>query len=168
MSSITVVKKGSEQTEHVRTEDSLSLLVYIRSYTDGVPAGTFLTLPSRERYEFCGLDQMLLLMEDLMDSACRTEAASGHRYLCQKPYLFQREAHSPAEAASGAACLSVEKVTFTVQVCYRRNRSMQGRLTIQKDQKQESLSFRSALELMRMMHEYLGTEMRKREGRTGS
>ncbi|MDE7318727.1 MAG: hypothetical protein K2N46_03220, partial [Lachnospiraceae bacterium] len=143
MSSITVVKKGSEQTEHVRTEDSLSLLVHIRSYTDGVPAGTFLTLPSRERYEFCGLDQMLLLMEDLMDSACGTEAASGHRYLCQKPYLFRREAHPPAETASGgAACLSGEKVTFTVQVCYRRNRSMQGRLTVQMDQKQESISFR--------------------------
>ena len=169
MSAIMVVKNGSEHMERVRREDSLFLLAHIRSYRDSVPRGSFLTLPDRERYEFCGLDQMLLIMEDLMDRACGPESVSGHRYLCRKPYRFWNPGHTSAGTASGgAAGLSGEKVTFTIQVCYRQHRSMQGKLTVRMDQKQESIAFRSSLELIRMMHEYLGREMREHEGRTGS
>lgn len=169
MSAITVVKNGSEHMERVHTEDSLFLLVHIRSYRDSVPRGSFLTLPDRERHEFCGLDQMLLIMDDLMDGACGPESVSGHRYLCRKPYRFRDPGHASAGTVSGgAAGLSGEKVTFTIQVCYRQHRSMQGKLTVQMDQKQESAAFRSSLELIRMMHEYLGREMREHEGRTGS
>lgn len=169
MSAITMVKNGSEHMEYVHTEDRLLLLVHIRSYRDRVPGGSFLTLPDRERYEFCGLDQMLLIMEDLMDRACGPESVSGRRYLCRKPYRFWDPGHTSAETVSGgAACLSGEKVTFTIQVCYRRHRSMQGKLTVPMDRKQKSVAFRSSLELMRMIHEYLGSQMREPEGRTGS
>lgn len=169
MSAITVVKNGSEHMECVHTEDSLFLLVHIRSYRDRVPRGSFLTLPDRERYEFCGLDQMLLIMEDLMDRAGGPESVSGRRYLCRKPYRFWNPGHTSAGTISGgAACLSGEKVTFIIQVCYRQHRSMQGKLTVQMDRKQESVAFRSSLELMRMMHEYLSSQMRQHEGRTGS
>lgn len=169
MSAIMVVKNGSEHVERVRREDSLFLLVHIRSYRDSVPRGSFLTLPDRERYEFCGLDQMLLIMEDLMDMDRGPESVSEHRYLFRKPYRFRDPGHTYAETVSGGtACLCGEKVTFTIQVCYRQHRSMQGKLTVQMDRKQESAAFRSSLELMRMMHEYLSSQMREHEGRTGS
>lgn len=167
MSSITVVKNGSEHMEPMHTEVGLFILVHIRSYQDCVPRGTFITLPDRKKYEFCGLDQMLLIMEDLMDSG--QDAESGHRCLYQTPYIFWKQENSQTASVSGnAAGLLGEKVTFTIQVVYRRHTSMQGILTVRVDRKQESIAFRSSLELIRMLHEYLSREMREDEGRTGN
>lgn len=167
MSSITVVKNESEHMECIYTEDGLFILVHIQSYQDRVPRGTFITLPDRGKYEFCGLDQMVLIMEDLMDNGLEDE--SEHRCLYQTPYIFWKQGDSQtAPVSENAAVLSGEKVAFTIQVFYRHHRSMQGRLTVLVNRKQESIAFRSSLELIRMLHEYLSREMRECEGWTGN
>ena len=54
------------------------MLVSIRSYEGGVPRGSFLSFEYNQRYEFQGLDQMLLKMEDIMDAVSVPQPAFEH------------------------------------------------------------------------------------------
>lgn len=146
----------ADHTEYIRAGCRLTVLVYIRSYREGVSRGVIITLPDQEKYEFCGLDQMLLIMEDIMDASSGSGCAFAHRYLYQEPFVF-RESGGVSEGTKngGLSCLPGTKVTFTIQVCYRQHGSMQGRLGLWNDHRRAEISFRSSLELMRMMHEYL-------------
>lgn len=169
MSSVMEGKSGPEHGDRALTEENLSVLVYIRSYRDRVPEGTFITLPDREEYAFCGLDQMLLIMEDIMDGSLPPENAPEHRYLRRTPFIFRRTGYrETGQTPVSVVRLSGEKITFSIQVSFRRNRSMQGRLTACGNRKQTSVCFRSSLELIRMLHEHLSLTMREWEERTGS
>ena len=139
--------------------NSIVVLVRIRSYRECVPKGTFIMLPYGESYEFCGLDQMLLTMEDIMDAVSAEDGGKGHRYLYKEPYVFLESGYPRMELKPGGASrLSGGRATFTIQVSYRQHESMQGRLTARVGQGYEEISFRSSLELMRMLHEYLHRE----------
>lgn len=142
-----------------RSDSRATVLVYVQSYEDSVPRGVFLTLPEQEKYAFCGLDQLLLILEDLLDGAGAPEEAFGHRYLYedQAPYVFLE----PAGGWTGPKTKGLPggKASCSIQIGYRQHRSMQGRLSYQTDDAYETVSFRSALELMRMLHEYLSRKM---------
>ncbi len=153
------MRDRGEYTDHIPAGRDSVMLVYIQSYRDCVPKGTFITLPYGEQYKFCGLDQMLLKMEDIMDTVSGPESAFRHRYLYQEPFVFQKTGYPVTVLKPGMPThMPGSKATFTIQVCYRQHGSMQGRLTAQVDEKYEKISFRSSLELMRMLHEYLHKE----------
>ena len=138
-----------------------TVLVHIQSYEDSVPKGAFITLPLQEKYEFRGLDQLLLILEDLMDAAAGPETGGEHRYLYQDraPYVFLEPGLSWMEKEPGLPpALPRGRAAFTIQVSYRQHASMQGRLSYRTGQEYQTVSFRSALELMRMLHEYLSRE----------
>lgn len=81
--------------------NSIVVLVRIRSYRECVPKGTFIMLPYGESYEFCGLDQMLLTMEDIMDAVSAEDGGKGHRYLYKEPYVFLESGYPRMELKPG-------------------------------------------------------------------
>lgn len=159
----------AEYMEQGRACRDTVMLVYIQSYQDCVPRGMFLTLPYGEHYEFCGLDQMLLIMEDIMDAASGPVHAARYRYLYKEPFVFRESGYPLTELKPGEALkLSGRRATFTVQVNYRQHRSMQGKLTARIGRRYEKISFRSSLELIRLLHEYLRNETLCPTGSTGN
>lgn len=146
-----------------------TMLVSVLSYEEGIPRGAFLSFEYNQRYEFQGLDQMLLAMEDIMDSVSVPRPAFDHRSFYGKPYRFQEtepEKRMPAgrmrpEDIPG---LPRGKGFFELRFYYRQYGSLQGEFIAvpenkkgakNRSQEKKSVAFRSALELMRLIHEYL-------------
>lgn len=143
-----------------------SVLVSIRSYEEGVPRGAFLSFDHNRRYEFQGLDQMLLKMEDIMDSVSVPQPAYEHKSFYGKPY--RTEGMEPGRRASGGRrrpedmpVLPRGKASFALRFRYRQHGSLQGEFIAAVNggngagQNERRVAFRSALELMRLIHEYL-------------
>ncbi len=149
----------------------VAVLVSVCSYEGGVPRGAFISFDYNQRYEFQGLDQMLLKMEDLMDSVAVPCPAFEHRSFYGKPYICQ-EAEPGRRMSVGLRRrpedmpkLPRGKASFELRVYYRQHGSMQGEMAaaVLDDsgaEREKKVPFRSALELMRLIHEYLNGVMR--------
>ncbi len=138
------------------------MLVSIRSYEEGVPRGAFLSFEYNQRYEFQGLDQMLLKMEDIMDAVSVPQPAFEHKSFYGEPYRIQEA--EPGQRVSGTRRrpedlprLSQGKASFALRFRYRQHGSLQGEFiaAAEPEGMERKVAFRSALELMRLIHEYL-------------
>lgn len=138
------------------------MLVSIRSYEEGVPRGSFLSFEYNQRYEFQGLDQMLLKMEDIMDSVSVPQPAFEHKSFYGEPYRIQEA--EPGQRVSGTRRRPEElpglpqgKASFALRFRYRQHGSLQGEFiaAAEPEGTERRVVFRSALELMRLIHEYL-------------
>lgn len=172
-----------------------AMLVSIRSYEDRVPEGAFISFDHGRRYGFRGLDQMLLMMEDIMDSVSVPRPSFEHKSFYGRPYRFQEA--GPGERMPGMRRrpedlprLPQGKASFALRFHYRQHGSLQGEFIAEvKDagmsgmdgtgtgsrgqeagagercrvqavpgragRAQRRVAFCSALELMRLVYEYL-------------
>lgn len=84
-------------------------------------------------------------MTETVDGVCREEISAAEGRVCEKEISEE----------SGEVCekkvRNKRPVTAAVRILYRQHSSMQGTLTVED----KRISFRSALELIRMMHEYV-------------
>ena len=106
------------------TSGRSTVVVRIYSYQEKCPNGTLQGLHFNSPVEFSSLTQMLLLMEEMLDSV------NG------QPQFAVRDARKPL-------------ATFQLSVLFRQNASWQGTL-IWTDRMMDS-QFRSVLELVRLM-----------------
>ncbi len=147
-----------------------AMLVSIRSYEEGVPGGSFLSFEYGRRYEFRGLDQMLLMMEDIMDCASVPRPSFEHKSFYGKPYRLEKP--EPGQGTSGAGrcpehlpALPRGKASFELRFRCRQHGSLQGEFIAEAEGGKSAkgvertgtrtVLFRSALELMRLIYEYL-------------
>lgn len=142
------------------------MMVSVKSYEESIPKGTFISLDYDCGYEFQGFDQMLLVMEDIMDSVSVPRATYEHRSLYGKQYVFQRieESHRLPETlyrTVNLPRLPGGKASFVLRFYYRQYGSMQGELIALGKEGEKRVRFRSALELMRLLHEYMNEETRR-------
>lgn len=147
------------------TGDS-TMMVSVQSYEERVPKGAFICFDYNCIYEFQGFDQMLLVMEDIMDSVSVPKAAYEHRSVYGKMYAFQRMEKSCLVKETGCRPEDIPrlprgKAAFAIRFYYRQYGSLQGELLAVTDGEEKRVLFRSALELMRLLHEYTDTEMRR-------
>ena len=139
----------------VTCRDSVTL-VHIDSYEKRIPCGEFLNLSYREKLSFRGLDQMM--MEDILDTIAIPRTSYEHRNLFGQAHVFEKidrsccletlERRAPEE-------FPYIKATFTVRCSYRHHGSMQGELLLAGKRKGRRVYFRSGLELMRLIYEFL-------------
>lgn len=134
-------------------------MVDFLSYEDRVPCGR-LRLPLYEReFFFRGLDQMLLIMDDVMNLANQPWPSLERRHIVNEHYQFQPL--DPAEQARrfpmAKRDMSEAGRLIVIRVYYRQQSSMQGELAAEG----EKVHFRSALELIRLLHELLDERWRE-------
>lgn len=178
-------------------ETMMVMIIYFHNCNSRVAKGEVKPLFWDRAFAFQGMDQMLLIMDDIMDEmnfqldgserrSLQTEKEAYHFLALEGESAQKRvseavrgacgEELSAAEggvcgeelsAAEGRVCekeISEESsevcekkvrnkrpVTAAVRILYRQHSSMQGTLTVED----KRISFRSALELIRMMHEYV-------------
>lgn len=143
--------------------DSVSF-VSITSFKDKIPCGELLELSYKEKFTFHGLDQMLLIMEDIMDAADAPKPSFSHRYLDGGSYVFERmddEKWVDILDCAGIRTMPYIRTDFSIRCSHRQHGSMQGELmVIGKKRDCKKIYFRSALELMRLMYEQMEKNIR--------
>lgn len=159
----TVVRNAEKNCEY-RMDDvrcDATMLVQITSFQERVPCGEVLSLFYDQKYRFYGLDQLLLIMEDIMDSVLMPHPTLEHRCLYSKPYTFEKldADHRIGQLdLEGLGRMPSLSVTFVVRCYHRQHASMQGELLFGRKKEKTRIFFRSTLELIRMVYEYLDRE----------
>ena len=136
-------KEGLAATTHVS----------IYSYTDRVARGVIKSMLDKKEIPFCGFDQMILIIEEILDREEILKNAFEYRYIDRS---FQYESWLEQTAQPQIRGFSQN---FLIRVYGRLNRSMQGEMRV----KDKQCYFRSGMELMRFMHQWLQIESRKLE-----
>ena len=126
-----------------------TMLARVLSYENRSPAGEIYNMDYDQKFSFQGLDQMLLIMDDLMDAAAFPQPEFRLRHFGRGSYVFyesgrggavqpvvvsgekaqmrrERTVWPPAGKGSG------ELVRFQICVYYRQHGSMQGELWIRR------------------------------------
>lgn len=136
---------------------SKAMMLRFDSYTDRIAKGELMTLSYRAPFRFESLDHLIMIMDDVMDSInFPREGDVLHRSDDKdnaRVYVFEKM--NPAELCTEEETDGMTRFTFrsqmTVLVNKREHASMQGTVLIRG----KVIYFRSALELMRILHEYL-------------
>lgn len=123
-----------------------TVVVRVYSYSGKCPNGTLQGLRFDSPIEFSSLTQMLLLMEEMLDSLNAPQRGESPRAFQKtelQPQLAVHETRKPL-------------ATFQLSVLFRQNASWQGTL-IWTDRMMDA-QFRSVLELIRLMDSALTSE----------
>lgn len=145
---------------------SKAMMLRFDSYEDRIAKGELKTLTYRTPFHFDSLDQMFMIMDDVMDSIdFPMQEGKLHRLDEKKedqPYVFCRLDQSDlcTEEELGDMRPTGFHSQMTVLVNKREHSSMQGTVLMGG----RVIFFRSALELMHVLHEYLEGRFQKGQG----
>ena len=137
------------------------MLIRFDSYEGRIAKGKIQTIRFRRPFEFNSLDQMFMIMDDVLDAVQFPREAGPLRHLKteegEQAYIFQktdREDRMEDRYAPEGRGFSGQ---MTIILYRREHSSMQG--TVQVDG--NKTNFRSMLELLHMLYEYLENSFRK-------
>ena len=134
--------------DRIRGDACRTTMICVDSYEQGVPAGRFYTFGQNEDgTAFYGLTQLLVEMENILDSANVPQSFTAKRSfsVMQEP----RVDNSVEEKFRKGSLAN-----FSVKILFRQHSSWQGIITWME--KQYELPFRSVLELILLMDSALG------------
>lgn len=134
------------------------MLVRFDSYEERVASGELQTLYYKHPFEFRSLDQLLLIIDDVLDSVGFEKEQGDFHYLYgtykEKPQVFQyldpKDIYMDGEINS-KDYENAFRGELTIHVFYRQNSSMQGEIRAGE----RAARFRSSLELLRMLYEFV-------------
>ena len=129
-------------TSKTKGEELRTITVCIDHYQDGVPAGRFYTPIFPEGKSFRSLTQVLLEIEQFLDSMEFPKAFHELR-------RFAPAATDASLPISGTPPRPGASATFSIRILFRQNASWQGRVTWLEGKREQV--FRSALELILLM-----------------
>ncbi len=127
-------------------EDMKTSIIRIQSYQDKNLVGTFYNSYYGEEIAFGNLTRLLLLMEDMMNQMDSPQASIQSRRFGKEPK--QQERLSMVEQLHSMPQSEV-LATFKVKVIFRQGASWQGKISW--NDAREEVSFRSALEFVKLM-----------------
>ena len=131
---------------NVVPEDLKTSIIQVTSYDDKNMRGIFYNPYYGEEIAFSNLARLLFLMEDMMDELNSPQASTQSRRFEEIPKPAERESlrqdwlRKPNQEAIA---------TFKVKVLFRQGASWQGKLSWSEGK--EEISFRSALEMVKLM-----------------
>ncbi len=142
---------------------SSTMMVRFSSYKNRVACGVVQAMCLENPIPFCGLDQLLLLLEDIMDYV---NASCPRNVYPQASFLPRAMGKSCWESAfqdlRGEKIVpdrgvwpeqaTAKHLLAAVTILYRQNASIQGELWAA----QQKIRFRSGMELIRLLHQALG------------
>ncbi len=130
------------------TEEAAAMQVQISSYKNRNAKGVITFLLDKVRIPFCGLDQMCLIIEAYLDRKAVFDTTISYRYIVSGTECESWQEYM-TKAMSMSVCGNTHK--FALRILARENQSFQGELQIEN----KRCCFRSGMELMRLMHQWL-------------
>lgn len=143
-------------------EYAATMLICFSGMEGGTPYGRLWSFCYREPVPFKGLDQLLLVMNELMDRAGYPEAwcelrrwgkiaGREKRGEGEREFAAPKEKRTPAYGPRDLRAVRGALLTIPIRVYSRQSASMQGVIRNGR----ESVHFRSALELLRLLWQAL-------------
>jgi len=126
--------------EKIYGNECRNTMVFVDSYEDRVPKGRYFNPSMPAQAEFCGVMELLIGLDSLMD---RMDFPRAFNELRRFGEISYKAPDTEVTAGRGKAA------TFSLRVVYRQNSSWQGSL-VWVDGKTEQ-AFRSVLELLMLM-----------------
>lgn len=146
----------------INMDRSNVMLVCMDGYRGGLPYGEIVNCSLKKEIRFNGIDNLVLAIDELCDRVGTPPRTTEPRFLYQanaeqyRNLSQKRFARSKLEKRKAVEWMIPYMVrakdVIVVEVMYRQNSSMQGRILCVKGGAQH-VFFRSALELMRMLEE---------------
>lgn len=131
------------------------MLVQFSSYKERVAGGRLQTLYYKHPFEFRSLDQLLMIIEDVLDSVGFIKDPDDFHSLYEKrPPVFQHFDPGDIYTDEDINNKNYENAfsgELSIRVLHRQNSSMQGEIKAGE----RSAYFRSSLELLRMLYEFM-------------
>lgn len=133
----------------IKQQEDVARAVFIRihSYQNRMACGTIRSLVMEGEMPFQGLDQMLLIIEELLDREKVIRPSMDYRYVSRYAMEDGWLNHT-SEVRNEKPYLPGN---LLIQVYGRENRSLQGMMQI----REKRIGFRSGMELIRLLHQYL-------------
>jgi len=158
------MQKEAEDMEKCRIHVSAPnlLCICVDKADEGKIVGRMYDRYSKEPFVFGELSQLINRMESLFDRIGYPQASTmGRRFSEDKTMLVQnKEGVVQVLKTEDIMRQSGDKATFVVHVQYRQNATWQG--NVMWAENQQSASFRSALELLKLIDSAL--DVREKEG----
>jgi len=132
----------------LRRSDSRTFLLHVDSYENGVMTGRYYSPQLQESGEFSSLSQLLLKLDRCLDINNVPQAFQSARHF--SPLISMWDA-APSEPCTQPG----KRENFVIQILFRRNSSWQG--SICWLEQEQTLHFRSALELIGMLDNALSS-----------
>lgn len=152
------VEEKNSESKFCFVKQSVPMLIRFYSYNDKIPTGEVKNICCKKVFPFSGLDQMLLIIEEIMNDIGYPQAEWGSRSLLEgkgKRFYFIDEKMS-IDLKNGSYKSDQKKpyIQIIIRVYRRQRGSMQGEIYNNK----YGVKFRSCLELIRILHEMLSQE----------
>lgn len=142
-----------------------AMLVYFSSYKDRIACGKLRCPYLKKAIPFYGLDQLLLIMEDIIDAVRKVYPTIGYPEPSQNHSNIKSKSVSildtcfqsiPSKDISKEYMMGDnhsygKHQIATITILYRQHASMQGELKVDG----EEIHFRSGIELIRLLHQAL-------------
>lgn len=139
------VKYMCDLEKRHRMEQAATMYVRIYSYENRVARGVVMSMTDKTEIPFCGLDQMSLIIEELLDRHEAFDGTSDYRCIDSAFPCDRWLGHKVSSQMRGCP------QKFLIRVHSRQNRSLHGELRTEG----KGCYFRSGMELMRLMHQWL-------------
>lgn len=148
-----------EERQH--REQAITLFVQISSYERRIACGYLRSLLPGHYVSFYGLDQMLLLMEEMLDQENIWMDAQEYRWLGTgaRDFWLGDDGIVHQTERQKKSVQPVRK--FVIKIYGRQNRSLQGELRMAG----RMVYFRSGMELLRLMHQALCMSVSQNESK---
>lgn len=145
-------------TEETKSRETAYFFLQVYLPQDEICTGKIYSPLRADEIEFRGLDNVILLMDQIMDQADFPQKSMRQRTFLLKETPKEEVNLNENRYLHWDEILKVEerkKVYFSIYIIYRQNLSWQGRIQWRKETKM----FRSVLELLYLIKEALDLEM---------
>lgn len=150
------------KAELINTDRSSVMMVCINGIRENVLYGKIVSCHIKGPIEFKGIDQLILAIDEVCERVGQPKQSTNPRFLKKisaEHYIELASGNRKGDLFDGRGLMepyfhqvSNAKEIMIIQVLFRQNSSMQGRILCSYSNK-KYVSFRSALELMRMLSE---------------
>ncbi|BCK81612.1 hypothetical protein MM50RIKEN_13750 [Vescimonas coprocola] len=149
------------RTCHTLPQSARSFFLNIKEMENGHFSGEIFNLFYEDAIPFCGLDEAILRMNQMMDELSSPQASTALRSFCDRKKeaesevaLYQRreqilERYYEKEFMQSRLS---RKPQIQIEVLYRQNATWQGRISLMRPFEPRCKCFRSVLELIHLIH----------------
>ena len=151
-----MVEEKYDLNRNCKLEMAATVMITICSYHNRQVCGILQSLVLEEKIPFRGLDQMVLLIEEILDREKICKSAFEYRYIEKT----EQEDGWLENSILQKHILNEWNTEFhqniLIRIYGRYHRSLQGMVRVGK----ETVYFRSGMELIRMIHQWLQSSLK--------
>ena len=150
-----IPRDGGMWAQHADT-----LFIYVNEWDKSIASGQLWSFCVQKPIAFHGLDDLLLTLDDVLDEIVQPARWCELRTVSSEKKKTSANTNAPTERKLYHPPEELSRVhgkvgTAAIRIYARQNASMQGELQFSGKERRQAICFRSALELLHLLREWL-------------